>query len=182
MRPILAIWLIVILSLTSTSVAAQSGTPITASEYWERVRSTRQAVVDLEAEPEEVIRQQLNAMASRWETVTAVELSDGVVMPVEPLYLVNELRNDPPALKRLETVLDELLKAHKVYPQAVFTVQDIEPLKNILAQPEFQWQTEQVMEAPAWLQNILNAIADATGVRITQLPALPQKVLAGLKK
>ena len=161
MRPILAIWLIVILSLTSTSAASQDGTPITASEYWERVRSTQQAIVDLEAEPEDVIRQQLDAMASRWETVTAVELSDGVVIPVEPLYLVNELRNDRPDLKRLESVFDALLKAHEVYPQAVFTVQDIEPLKNILAQPEFQWQTEQVMEAPAWLQNILNAITGA---------------------
>jgi aldehyde oxidoreductase len=29
---------------------------------------------------------------------------------------------------------------------------------------------------------VINAIANATGVRITQLPALPQKVLAGLKK
>lgn len=161
MRPILAIWLIAILSLTSTSAAAQDGTSITASEYWERVRSTQQAIVNLEAEPEEVIRQQLNAMAFRWETVTAVELPDGVVMPVEPLYLVNELRNDPPDLKRLESVFDALLKAHEEYPQAVFTVQDIEPLKNILAQPEFQWQTEQVMEAPAWLQNFLNVIADA---------------------
>jgi aldehyde oxidoreductase len=29
---------------------------------------------------------------------------------------------------------------------------------------------------------VINGIANATGVRITQLPALPQKILAGLKK
>ena len=29
---------------------------------------------------------------------------------------------------------------------------------------------------------VVNAIHNATGVRITQLPALPEKVLAGLKK
>jgi aldehyde oxidoreductase len=29
---------------------------------------------------------------------------------------------------------------------------------------------------------VINAIYNATGVRITHLPALPEKVLAGLKK
>jgi len=70
------------------------------------------------------------------------------------------LRVDPPDVKRLETLMDTLLKAHEEFPQEVFTIQDIEPLKEILARPEFQWESAQAAPTPAWLQSILDFIND----------------------
>jgi hypothetical protein len=138
-------------------LAIQAGTPVTESEYWERVRSTEQVVAGLEAEPEESVRSQLDELASEWGQVTEVQLPDGTVVPVDSSYLVQELKADPPDLERLESLLESLSRAHEEYPHDVFTIQDIEPLKEILARPEFQWQTEQAVETPAWLQTILDA-------------------------
>jgi len=158
MRSVLAVCLIAILSLTSISAAGQDGMPIPLSAYWERVQSTRQALGQMEALPDAAIRQQLSDLASRWEQVTEVELSDGDVIQIDPSYLVTELRADPPDVKRLEMLLDTLLKAHEEFPQEVFTVQDAQPLKEILARPEFQWGSVQAVENPAWLQSILDFI------------------------
>jgi hypothetical protein len=55
--------------------------------------------------------------------------------------------------------MDALLKAHEAFPQKVFSVQDVDPLKEILARPEFQWTQAQAPQNPQWLQNILDAIA-----------------------
>jgi hypothetical protein len=166
MRSIFAFWLIVFLSLTSISAVGQplhnivqDEPPISASDYWELVQNTRQVIAGSEAEPEAAIRQQLDALASQWESVTAVELSEGNVMTIDPSYIVKELRSDPPNLERLEALLDALLKAHEEYPQEIFTIQDVEPLKVILARPEFQWQTAQAAQNPTWLQSILDFIA-----------------------
>jgi len=158
MRSIFAIWLIAILSLMSASAVMQDGTPIPVSVYWEHVRSTRQALVQMESLPEGQVKQQLSDLAAQWEQVTAVELSKDNVVAVEPSFLVMELKADPPNIERLESLLDALLAAHQQYPQDIFTIQDVEPLKEILARPEFQWQKTQARENPAWLQKIFDFI------------------------
>jgi hypothetical protein len=166
MRHILAVWLIAILSLTNLAAVGsplhliQDDTLITFEEYWELVRNTRQTIVELEAEPEVAIQQQLNALASQWEDVTAVEFPDQSVIPVDPSYLVAILKQDSPDLKNIAALMNALLKAHEDFPQKVFTVQDVEPLKEILARPEFQWTQARAAEAPAWIQRILDFIAE----------------------
>ena len=184
MHRIFAAWLIAIFSLTnlaavdsyhspeeslatkveilrrSTAQNDNDGTPITFEEYWELVRNTRQAIVRLEAEPEAAIQQQLSALASQWETVTAVEFPDQSVMTVDPSYLVAVLQQDSPDLERLAALMDTLLKAHDEFPQKVFTIQDVEPLKEILTRPEFQWGEAPAARNPEWLQRILDAIAE----------------------
>ena len=165
MRRILAVWLIAIFSLTNLAAVGlpshliQDDTSITFEEYWELVRNTRQTIVELEAEPEVAIQQQLNALASQWEDVTAVEFPDQSVITVDPSYLVAILKQDSPDLKNIASLMDALLKAHEDFPQKVFTVQDVEPLKEILARPEFQWTQARAAEAPAWIQKILDFIA-----------------------
>lgn len=157
MRSIFAAWLITLLSLTSLSAVGQppfliqDETPVTYEGYWELVRDTRQAILQMESEPETAVRARLNDLASQWGKVTAIEISDQSVMQIDPSYLVMELRNDPPDLERLAKLLDVLLQAHEEYPQNVFTLQDVQPLKEILARPEFQWQEEQVLQMPDWL-------------------------------
>jgi hypothetical protein len=160
MRSFLAIWLIALLSLTSISAVTKvDGTPITASAYWERVQSTRQTIVQMESLSEGQVKQQLSDLAAQWEQVTAVEISKDNVVTLDSSFLVMELKADPPNIARLESLLDALLSAHQQYPRDIFTIQDVEPLKEILARPEFQWQKAQARETPAWLQKIYDFIA-----------------------
>lgn len=167
MRSILVIYLAAFLSLSGMSAGAspayfaQEAAPITVEAYWEMVGNARQALTKMEASSalQAEIRRQLEDQAAAWEQVTAVEFPDQRVVAVDSSYLAAALRIDPPDLKRLENLLDALLQAHAQYPQGVFTVQDIDPLKEILARPEFQWQS-QTSEAPDWFQNLLNAFFD----------------------
>ena len=159
MRWIFALILAAFLSLSRPGTSfAQQAVPVTVEAYWDMVGDTRQAITKMEALPVEEIRGQLDASAAAWEKVTAVEFSNQRLITVDPSHLVAELRVDPPDLERLETLLDALLDAHAQYPQKVFTIQDIEPLKEILARPEFQWSASQ--EAPDWFQRALNAFFD----------------------
>lgn len=165
MRSTLVVCLIALLSLPTLSAAGQSfylkqaGTTITVDEYWERIGNTQQSVMELEAKPESEVRQRLNALASQWDLITAIELSDHNIIQIDSTYLATELRSASPDLKHLEKSLDALLQAHKEYPQDVFTIRDVDPLKQILARPEFQWNSGQAVEMPSWLGNLLDAIS-----------------------
>jgi len=157
MRRILAVWLIALFSLTNLAAVAEPLIPFDG--YWELVRNTRQALVQMEASPVNEVREGLDDLASKWEKVTAVEFPDQNVVTVDPSYLVAILKQNTPDLKRLVSLMDALLKAHEDFPQKVFTVQDVDPLKEILARPEFQWSQAQTPQNPQWLQKILDAIA-----------------------
>lgn len=180
MRSLLAIWLITLFSLSTLSAADRplyADSPpgratITFDDYWNLVRSTRQAISKMETKPEAEIRQELDALAAQWEQVTVVELSDHSTIQVDSSYLAAELRHDPPELKRLENEFDTLLHAHEEYPQKVFTLKDVAPLKEILARPEFQWQQAQPLQMPDWLTKLydrLIAIRDRIILRVATL-------------
>ncbi|MDQ3005109.1 MAG: hypothetical protein M3R47_06950, partial [Chloroflexota bacterium] len=159
MRAFLIACLIALLSLTNLAAANHSShwmqekSPITLEAYWELVRNTRQAFVQSEADGEQTVRSELDGLASQWESVSAVQLSDGSVIQIDPSFLVAELSTDPPDLEHLKNLLDALLRAHDEYPHNVFTIQDIEPLTEILARPEFQWAAQQSSTAPDWLNS-----------------------------
>ena len=162
MRPVLAIWLIALLSLTNISSAglysytAQDDSPLTFEAYWEFVGSTQQAIGQMDALADEEVRAGLDELAAQWDKVTAVEFPDQTLLQLDTSYLVTELKANPPDLAHIKNLLDALLQAHEDYPRDVFTIQDIEPLKDILARPEFQWGKAQVVETPNWLQKILD--------------------------
>jgi len=166
MHRIFAVWLIAIFSLTSLAAAGaparmrQDESPITFEGYWNLVRNTRQALGQMEALPAMEVSQQLSESVAKWEKITTVEFPDKTILPVNPIYLIEELKKESPDIKRLEGLMDTLLKAHEKYPQKVFTIQDIESLQKVLARPEFQWGQAQVVKPPAWLDKILNALAD----------------------
>jgi Domain of unknown function (DUF4129) len=167
MRPLLVVWLIVLLSLTlppsGLSAAAQSSyirqdvAPIPIEEYWARIKETRQSILKIEEMPQETARQQLQALASQWEEVRAVKLADGSLIQIDPTYLTTQLRSESADLKRLVSLLDALLNAHEKYPQNVFTVQDIEPLREILRRPEFQWQEGQQV---SWITDLYDRLIE----------------------
>lgn len=158
MRWFFTLTLAAFLSLFLSGTYFAQAVPITVEAYWELVGNTRQAITEMEALPSAEIRRQLDEFTAEWEKVTAAEFPNQRVVVVDSSQLVAELRVDPPDLGRLGNLLDVLLGAHAHYPQEVFTIQDIEPLKEILARPEFQWGAPQ--EAPDWIQRALNAFFD----------------------
>jgi len=166
MRPVLAIWLIALLSLTNISSAGmpsytiQNDSPLTFEAYWEFVGSTRQTISQMDALSDDEVRVGLDELAVQWDKVTTVEFPDQTLLQIDSSYLAIELRVTPPDLKHLTNLLDALLQAHENYPRNVFTIQDIEPLKSILARPEFQWGEVQTVKAPNWLQKILDGFFD----------------------
>ena len=163
MRAFLKVCLIALLSLTNLAAVTtplhfvQEQSPITLEAYWELVRNTRQAVIRLEADVEQTVRTELDGLASQWESVSAVELSDKSVIQIDSAFIVAELKTNPPDLEHLNNLLDALLRAHDEYPHKVFTLKDIEPLNEILARPEFQWGGQQSSAAPDWLNTMLEA-------------------------
>ena len=166
MRPVLAIWLIALLSLTNISSAGlpshmeQDESPLTFEAYWEFVGSTRQAIGQMDALADEGVRAGLDELAAQWDKVTAVEFPDQTLLQIDTSYLVTELQANPPDLEHLKNLMDALFQAHENYPQDVFTIQDIEPLKDIFALPEFQWGEAQMVTTPNWLQKILDGFFD----------------------
>jgi len=181
MRSTLVVCLIALLSLTnlmSPSAAGQSfylkqgETTITVEEYWEFVGNTRESIIKLGAKPAAEAHQQLNALASQWDSITAIELSDHSIIQIDSTYLATELRNDPPNLKHLEKSLDALLQAHREFPQKVFTLKDVDPLKQILSRPEFQWGGGQAVELPRWLENLFDVISNVLDRLIFLLASL----------
>ena len=169
MRSLFAVWLITLLSLTSLSAVGQpsyllqEGDVISVEEYWDLITNTRQSILQVEEMTQEKIRQQLNRLAAQWEQVTTVELADGSVVQVDSMYLTMQLRSDLADPKRLESLLDELLRAHEEYPEKVFTTQDVEPLRDILARPEFQWEEGQPVQAPNWLADLYDRFLNFLG-------------------
>jgi hypothetical protein len=166
MRSFLLIGLMALFSLANPSPVRQplqqEGAPMTVEAYWELVRSTRQTVDQLESQAGTDISQPLASLASRWDQVSAVQMADGTVLPIHSTFLTNELLTNPPNLDHLKKSLDVLLKAHEEYPQEVFTLENLDPLKKILARPEFQWKEGQAVEAPGWLNRIIDAITGFT--------------------
>ena len=81
MRLLLAVWLIALFSLIpadfsaahALSYSSQDGTPITFEEYWQLVRNTRDAILQMESKSESEVRQELNALAVQCDQVGGVE-------------------------------------------------------------------------------------------------------------
>ncbi len=125
--------------------------PITLEEYWGLVERTRSTLLDLHDRPADEIRVTIDGLADEWLGVSEVRLDDGTVVAVDISFLVASLRVDPPELERLEGLLGALLEAHEAYPQNVFDLSDLDSLKAILSQPEFQWRPNPIGE---WLQKM----------------------------
>lgn len=174
MRSLLAIWLVTLFSLANLSAVnqpkypTQTGNTITVEEYWNLVENTHEVVVRLQSQPKTEVPSQLEALASQWDQVTAVELSDHDIVPIHSIYLTKELRNPAPDLKHLEKSLNTLLHAHEQFPQKVFTLEDVDPLKAILARPEFQWKQLEVTETPDWLKKLFD-FTDRIGFGLANL-------------
>jgi hypothetical protein len=163
-----------------SAVALKAEGPLSLDEYWRRVEDTRRAVSDLEHQPESMARSRLDSLADDWERITQVSLPDGTLVPLDHSELAALLRQDPPDLAVLLGRLDTLLALHERFPSGLFTLQDIESLKSILADPRFQWAEAKPSPLAVWWDNLwkkiedwLNRLFGETGIGTVTLPAGP---------
>ena len=132
-------------------------TPISLDTYWELLETTHTRLTELAELPLETARPTLDQLAAQWDSVTAVELPDGTILPVDTRYFSAQLRAEEPDLLSLTDHLAATLAARATWPQGDFSATALLPLTNILARPEFQWQPE----TPNPLQALWDRIFDA---------------------
>ncbi|MBI3244665.1 MAG: DUF4129 domain-containing protein [Chloroflexi bacterium] len=137
---------------------AQAGdSPLPLDEYWRRLQDTQTLVTTLQGESPESAAPKLVTAATEWEAVTAVSLPDGSVVAVDHTFLVTQLRANPPDLKKLNDLLAAMRSTHDAWPPPKHNAQDIRALENILARPEFQWQTDQPSLLEQWWRKLQEA-------------------------
>lgn len=147
--------LFVLLALGVTRVLGAPA-PMSEADYWTLVAQTQTDLRALEGKPGPEMRLALDGLAGSWSQLNEVQRADGSVVTVDSSFFVAALRADPPNLAQLDGLLGALLAAHETYPQAVFSPAALDPLHDILRQPEFQWRTNPVND---WFQKFWNRIA-----------------------
>jgi hypothetical protein len=163
--------------LLAGPVTAQAeNPPVSWDEYWTAISEAQTQVAGLKGAPEGAAQTSMEMVARRLEQITAVQLSDGTIVPVDLSFLVTEMRTDPLPVTRLDQELRALValrpdlsdssRDFRAFP-------DPDRLKQILARSEFQVQEpqgpsllEQLQERfLRWLAQLLQSMP-AVGVDI----------------
>jgi hypothetical protein len=145
--------------LTLPALAASSHIPAEIDEdnYWKLVQDSLDAIKRLDGLSGEPLDQTLANLTSQWEGIVEVEV-DGYVTPVNNGYLIQLLQAEQPELDKIEGIFASLIEAHQTYPKQVFSSADLDPLHQILSQPEFAWQEFVTNPVNDWLQQIWERI------------------------
>ena len=139
--------------------AARRDDSLPVEEYWALLKSSRQTVADLDGKTAEEIRAALDALAAQWDAVASVQLESGETLPLDNSHITSALRAENPDLDALTALFDSILASRATEPEPRFTKDDIQPLKEILARPEFQWKEEQPNPLNDWLQRMWDRFA-----------------------
>ncbi len=142
--------------------------------YWQKLAETQDIVVNLDQTDLATVQAHLETLATEWEAIKVVAFSSENSQPIDHSYLVAQLRQKPPDLARLETMIQTLLAHKQTWPEPQHDEQSLEQLVSILARSEFQWPSEQEPSAfTLWwrrmLGNILDFIFDLLPDRVADL-------------
>ena len=148
--------------------AADESPPLPLDTYWALLETTHTRLIELVDTPLEDARPVLEALAAQWDAVTAVELPDGTPLysaplysaplPVDTRYFAAQLRAENPNLSQLIAIFDATLAARDSWPLGNFKTDDLVPLTEILARPEFQWQPTPPNPIQEFIQRFFNAL------------------------
>jgi hypothetical protein len=122
--------------------AQDEGSVLTTAEYIERLTITRRALAGVQEAAPEVRQETMARLAMEWEAVTAVQVDEGLLTPIDTRPLVARLRSDPGQIKAVIQYVDHLIGYASGWGRIHFSSTDTKALKDILARPEFQWQPE----------------------------------------
>jgi len=165
-RPLLiglALGVLLLLLDSSTNLAQAQDGPgqaVPVEAYWRQVEQALRTVQDLGEMDAEEARTALDDLAVEFGTIAAVELVDGRRLPLDNSYLVARLQDPEPDLERLEATLTAMLAARNRWPDPSHDSQDLAPLAEILARPEFQTVQEELGPLERLWQRITEALQD----------------------
>lgn len=162
-RSFYGLLLICLLGLQLKPVTVRAETPpISLEAYWTLVWETKQALMTLADQPESIQKDNLLALADRWEQAQQVHLDDGTLVNLDHTFWLKQFRADKPDRAQLIQQIGALLAAHwtpgKIPPEV-----ETNSLRQILARPEFQWQAEQPNWFADWLNRFLQWLTSLLG-------------------
>jgi len=161
-RPILLLLLAVLLLGAAGRVRASGplrvDAEISLEAYWNLLDHSRQVVDGLKGKSDEAVRAGLDELILEWEPVKQVSLENGDVLPLDNSFLLSVLRAKTPDLKNLSALFSTLLASRDLQASAQFTAENLQPLKTILARPEFQWR-EESNPIQDWFQKLWDRFA-----------------------
>jgi len=170
-------------ALAGAAALARAGfdsAPISESSYWELVARSRADANKLKDAPAEDVNARFAQLAEEWKSVTEVRMDNGQVVAVNNLYLLKRLQTFRPDTREIVEILDALLAAHAEHPRAVFSAADLDPLRGILARPEYQWKDPQPNPIGEWFQDAwdrffrwLDSIFGDLGIPVPNFPIFP---------
>lgn len=146
-----------LISWVHSTRAADDASTLPLAAYWNLLETTHTRLTELTDSPLKTIRPALDALAAQWDTVTAVELPDGTILPVDTRYFAALLRAEEPDLPFLTELLATTLAARDSWPQTHFDSTDLAKLTEILQRPEFQWQPVPPHPLQALWDRLMNA-------------------------
>lgn len=134
---------------------AQAGAPpLPLDAYWQKLEATQALADSLVDSPPEDSGPTLRAEAATWDGLTSVALPDGTIIPLGHTWLTLALRAEPPDPAQVSALITTHLEARTSWAQAPASAQDLTALREILARPEFQWQTPE----PTWLEKLIQQL------------------------
>lgn len=148
--------LILLVGSLSRSLAHADEPPLPLDAYWQKMEDTRALAESLADAPPEDSGPALRAEADAWDTLTALTLPDGNALPINHTWLTAALRADPPDPNRVSALVTSHLAARDEWEQDPASPPDLVALREILARPEFQWETPE----PTWLEKLWQQIQE----------------------
>lgn len=131
-----------------TPLHAQAKT-IPEANYWQLLADLRTEVAALETAESEDAQAVLQNAVAELESITAVSLADGGVVPIQSTFLIKQLTREEPNLEEIGNLLDAMLAEKEAWPDATIAYNP-ETMSTILAGDEFNYTPEE----PNFLQKL----------------------------
>lgn len=146
---------------TGTAQAQDAGNHTVPVEvYWQQVAEALSTIRTLQGSGEEAVDDALSALAAEFESIAEVELADGRRIPLDSSYLAARLKEPDPDLAQLEAYLTVVQTSRDRWPEPSHDSQDLLPLAEILARPEFQVRQEEPGPLDQLWQRILDSLRE----------------------
>ncbi len=133
--------------------------PLPVEEYWQELARLHAHLSELAATSDEgavdLDPLEIEALAVKWEEITAVRLEDGTLLPLDHGWLAAALRVEPPDLGDLEGALAAQLALRDFTLDAPWPAESGQTLSRILARPEFQTRSNPLQD---WWRDLLQRL------------------------
>jgi hypothetical protein len=139
---------------------AQQTPPLPVDDYWQLLQDTQSVVSSVADPPSEADLARLAEAGERLKGVTAVTLPNGSTIPVNQSFLATKLQASPPDVEQINQLLASQLAARQTWLQSGRQSADTAVLREILAQPQFQWPEQELSPIRQWLNDLIERLRE----------------------